>query len=178
MVPFKQYHLDRFYDNPPPQKKKRDFLSRAFHGCSTEGRDTVQNQVSTYFLVCKGLSIDDVGEGVVWCRGTPYCRRYDREGVGFETGDFVKEKLGGATVVRLFCVCFSSILPRGRSRTFFWGRNTSHLLPVELLKQETAGYCDTRLRAHFVFGTSAQQQCWPDGETNAFEVKVMFRVTC
>ena len=28
------------------------------------------------------------------CRGTPCFRRYDR-GAGFETGDFVKEKLGG-----------------------------------------------------------------------------------
>ena len=27
-------------------------------------KDTIKNKVSTHFLVCKGLSIDDVGEGV------------------------------------------------------------------------------------------------------------------
>ena len=38
------------------------------------------------------MSIDDVGEG--GNEGTPFFRRHDRESVGFETGDFAKEKLG------------------------------------------------------------------------------------
>ena len=48
------------------------------------------NRISMHFLVCKGLSIDDVGVS----RDTPYFRRYGRELVS-KTGDFVKEKLGG-----------------------------------------------------------------------------------
>ena len=39
--------------------------------------------------MCKGLSIDGVGVS----RGTVV--QEIRPGVGFETGDFVKEKLGG-----------------------------------------------------------------------------------
>ena len=74
-------------------------------------KDAIEKKVSMYFLVCKGLSIDDVGEGVEG-HGAPYCRSYDRESAGFETGDFVKEKcVGGATAERLKWVkCFS----RGR----------------------------------------------------------------
>ena len=50
---------------------------------------------SYIFLVGKGLSNDGVGVA----RGTAF--REIRSGVGFKTVDFVKEKLGGATVVRL-----------------------------------------------------------------------------
>ena len=42
-----------------------------------------------YFLVCKGLSNDDVGG----TRGTEF--QEIRPGAGFETGDFVTEMLGG-----------------------------------------------------------------------------------
>ena len=42
-----------------------------------------------YFLVCKGLSIDGVGVS----RDTVF--QEVRRGAGFESGDFVKEKLGG-----------------------------------------------------------------------------------
>ena len=42
-----------------------------------------------FFLVCKGLSNDDVGVA----RGTIF--QEIRPGAGFKTGDFVKEKLGG-----------------------------------------------------------------------------------
>ena len=51
--------------------------------------DTTENGVSTYFLVCKGLSIDDVGvsRDIVF--------QEIRPGAGFETSDFVQEKLGG-----------------------------------------------------------------------------------
>ena len=52
--------------------------------------DTIENKVSIYFLVvCKGLSIDDVGVS----RDTVFQEIW--HGVGFETADFVKEKLGG-----------------------------------------------------------------------------------
>ena len=40
------------------------------------GKDIIENKVSICFLVCKGLSIDDVGGGV---ERTPYFRRHDRE---------------------------------------------------------------------------------------------------
>ena len=48
-----------------------------------------------FFLACKGLSIDDVGvaKGIVF--------QEIRPGAGFKAGDFVQEKLRGATVVRV-----------------------------------------------------------------------------
>ena len=52
-------------------------------------KDTIENKVSICFLVCKGLSIDDVGVS----RDT--ILKEIRPGAGFETGDFVKEKFGG-----------------------------------------------------------------------------------
>ena len=52
-------------------------------------KDTAERKVSTYFLVCKGLSIDDVGV----LKDTIF--QEIRPGAGFETGDFVKEKLAG-----------------------------------------------------------------------------------
>ena len=42
------------------------------------------------FLVCKGLSNNEVGVA----RGAPYFRKYGGELVS-KTGDFVKEKTGG-----------------------------------------------------------------------------------
>ena len=48
-----------------------------------------------YFLICKGQSNDDVGA----TRSTVF--QEIRPGAGFKTGDFVKEKSGGANVVRL-----------------------------------------------------------------------------
>ena len=52
--------------------------------------------VSTRFIVCKGLSNDDVG--VAW--GTVI--QEVRPGAGFKTGYFVKKKgVGGASVERL-----------------------------------------------------------------------------
>ena len=48
-------------------------------------------------MFCRGLSKDDIGVA----RGTVFKEIW--LGVGFKTGDFVKEKLGGgATVERLF----------------------------------------------------------------------------
>ena len=55
----------------------------------------MEKRVSIYCLVCKSLSIDDVGV----TRDTVY--QEIRSGAGFKTGDFVEEKLGGATVERL-----------------------------------------------------------------------------
>ena len=51
--------------------------------------------MSTYFLVCSGLSNDDVGEaeGTVLQEMQPGC--------AFKTGDFVQENGGGATLARL-----------------------------------------------------------------------------
>ena len=52
--------------------------------------------LNVYFLVCKGLTIDDVEVS----RDTVYDQEI-RPGYGFETDDFGKDKLGGATVERL-----------------------------------------------------------------------------
>ena len=53
-------------------------------------KGTIEIKVSISFLVCKGLSVDYVGEGVEGRRiGGDTAR------AGFETGDFVKEKSGG-----------------------------------------------------------------------------------
>ena len=51
-------------------------------------KDTIETKVSICFLVCKGLSIDDV----VGARGTIFQEM--RPGAGVETADFVEEKLG------------------------------------------------------------------------------------
>ena len=82
----------------PP--KTSDFLSRTFHSGlldTTRKDDIIERKLSTHmhFLVCKGLSIDDVGVS----RDTVF--QEIRPGAGFEAGDFVKEKLGGATAERL-----------------------------------------------------------------------------
>ena len=50
---------------------------------------TIEKKVSTYFLVCEGLSIDDVGVS----RDTVF--QEIRPVAGYETADFVIEKLGG-----------------------------------------------------------------------------------
>ena len=57
----------------------------------------MKNKGITYFLVCKARSNDDVGGAM----GT-FFRSY---AVGLKTGDFVKEKLGGATIERLRSTC-------------------------------------------------------------------------
>ena len=75
-------------DSTTAPAKTSDFLQRTFHGCDTR-KDTIENKVSIYFLVCKGLSVDDVGVS----RDTTFLQI--RSGAGYETGDFVKEKLGG-----------------------------------------------------------------------------------
>ena len=64
--------------------------------------------MSIYFLACEGLTIGDVGVS----RDTAF--QEVRPGAGFETGDFVAETLGGATVERLGVVPFltdSTIAP-------------------------------------------------------------------
>ena len=48
-----------------------------------------EKSICIYYLVCGGLSIDDVGVS----RDTVLQEM--RPGAGFKTGDFVKEKLGG-----------------------------------------------------------------------------------
>ena len=54
-----------------------------------QGRILFDRKVSTYFLVCKGISINDVGVS----RDTVF-QEIRLPGAGFETADFVKEKLG------------------------------------------------------------------------------------
>ena len=49
--------------------------------------------------MCTDLSIGDFGEGV-YSRDTVFLEIF-KEGVGFKTGDFVKETLGGRTIERL-----------------------------------------------------------------------------
>ena len=75
-----------------------------------------------YFLVCKGLSSDGVGRG-----GKGHRISGNTAGAGFKTGDFVEEKLGGATVERLPTVrmvvvlvhkMLSSTSPNNGSTTF------------------------------------------------------------
>ena len=52
-----------------------------------------EETILTYFLVCKGLSNDDVGVA-----GVAVFQEI-RPGVGFETGDVVEERFGRATAV-------------------------------------------------------------------------------
>ena len=59
----------------PP--KIRRFSSTNVSWLLDTRKDTIENKVSIYFVVRKGLSIDMTSG----CRGTPYLRRYDREPV-------------------------------------------------------------------------------------------------
>ena len=63
-----------------------------------EQRCSANNMSSMYLLVCKGRSNDDVGVS----RGTVL--RGVRPGAGFKTGDFVRENLGGLSLVEAFMV--------------------------------------------------------------------------
>ena len=56
-----------------------------------------EKNIPTNFVVCNGLSNDDVGVA----RGTVF--EEIRSGAGFKTDDSVKETLGGGTVDRLAC---------------------------------------------------------------------------
>ena len=79
--------LDIFrIDDSPPQNQR--FYLPNVSWLLASRKDTIEN-VFIYFLVCKGLSIDGVGVS----RDTVF--QQVRRVVGFETGDFVKEKLGG-----------------------------------------------------------------------------------
>ena len=60
---------------PLPPKKLR-FSLTSVSGLLDIRKDAIDRKVSTCFLVCKGLSIDDVWEGVEGHRNS---RRYDRE---------------------------------------------------------------------------------------------------
>ena len=55
-----------------------------------------ETKIFVLFLVCKGLSNDDVGVA----RGAVFQNIWP--GGGFKTGHFGKKKLGGATVERVF----------------------------------------------------------------------------
>ena len=89
-------------------------------------KDTIENEASIYCLVCKGLSIDDVEVS----RDTVV--QEIRPGAGFETGDFVKETLGG---LRLH-------------------RGTTHLRFVRVLRVPT--FFLSFFFSHFYFPASGQ----------------------
>ena len=78
---------------PPPKPailfNERFMAARHEEGCWDEKR------ILKHFRVCKGLSNDDVGAA----SSTVF--QEIRPGAASKTGDFVKEMLGGATVVRL-----------------------------------------------------------------------------
>ena len=78
-----------YYDSPP--RNQRFSLTNVSWLLDTR-KDTIENEVFIYFLMRQGLSIDDVGVS----RDTVF--QEIRPGTGFETGDFAKEKSGGATV--------------------------------------------------------------------------------
>ena len=73
----------------PPPPNQRFCLQGTFHDCSTRERPPLKKIVSICFVICKGLSNDDVEVA----RGTVF--QEVRPGAIFETGHFVKEKLGG-----------------------------------------------------------------------------------
>ena len=74
---------------PPPKKKQRFSLPNVAWLARQEKGYTNETKVSTCFLVCKSLSIDNVE---VVSKDTVF--REIRPGANFETGDFVKEMLG------------------------------------------------------------------------------------
>ena len=78
-----------------PPKKQR-FSPTEVSSLLDTREDAIEHKASICLLVCKDLSVNDVGVS----RDTVLQKI--RPGAGFETGDFVKEKLGGATVERLF----------------------------------------------------------------------------
>ena len=71
----------------PPQSQ-RSSLTNVSWLLGTR-KATIEKKGSVYFLVCKGLSIDDIGVS------TDTVVRDIRPGAGFEAGDFVIEKSGG-----------------------------------------------------------------------------------
>ena len=77
---------DSTIDTPPPNE--RFSLTNASWLLDTR-KVTIEHKVSIYFFVCKGISIDDVGVS----RDTTFQEM--RSGAVFETGDFVKETMGG-----------------------------------------------------------------------------------
>ena len=62
---------------------------------------SVRNQISKYFLDCKGLSNDDVGV----TRGTVF--REVGSGAGFKNRIFRERKVDGATKERLYPIYYT-----------------------------------------------------------------------
>ena len=81
----------------PPQNQ-RFFFKERFMAARHKERYTIENKVSVYFLVCEGLSIDDVGEGV---EGHRISR--DTTGSRFWNRRFRSRKVGEATAKRPQC---------------------------------------------------------------------------
>ena len=97
----KQYGSDSTI--APPQNQRYSLTNVSWPAPARHKEGYIWNQSIQCFLVCKGLSIDNVGVS----RNTAFREirqgtgfetgvfREIRQGAGFETGDFVIEKLGG-----------------------------------------------------------------------------------
>ena len=81
----------------------------------------LRNNDRRIFLVCEGLSTDDVGVA----RVTIFQKK--RPGAGFKASNFVKEKLGGATVERLVdYIAPLPVTPRGNTYILLFTNRSSH----------------------------------------------------
>ena len=85
---FKRVQTPQTDSTMPPPKPAIFFNERFIMRLIDTRKGTNETKVSICFLVCKDLSIDVVGVS----RDTVF--QEVRPGAGFETGDFVKEKLG------------------------------------------------------------------------------------
>ena len=85
--------VDRFYDSPPPTQNQRFSFKKTFRWCSVEGRGLNEKHIFTCFLVCEGLSTDDVGR---W-QCALYFRRHGYELVS-KPAISLKKRWRGATV--------------------------------------------------------------------------------
>ena len=73
----------------PPQNHR--FSLRGVSWLLDTRKDYLTKSLHVYILLCKGLLNQDVG----MVKGTTVFQEEIRPGAGFETGHFVKEKLGG-----------------------------------------------------------------------------------
>ena len=83
----------------PPKKQRSSLTNVSWLHDTTEGW-LYEKRILMYFLARIKLSNDDVGEG-----GNEHRISGDKAGIigaGFKTGDFVKRKVGGVSVERLY----------------------------------------------------------------------------
>ena len=106
----------------PPVKPAIWFSARLVTARHEEG--CYENSIFMYCLVCRGLWNDDVG----MARGATF--QDIPPGGGVKTGDFVKEKLGGAAVERLVTIQGE---PNPTHRPSKWLRITFSYVPFFIL---------------------------------------------